>query len=1044
MNINELMIKDPAKGLNEQGKLANMGADIREREKQPLSPSAVGEEKPAQYRRGYQIKADQFYDRKSLRKTAAEAYEKQKQTGMDVRSEKEEMLMAAQSMSGEDYRKMQQEGFDPRHTKSKEFVTIADKIRMQLAKAGADVSITGGIKSDAIEAMTGSEAEAAGVEKKLDEEAKAVFQKADQLPEELPKEAIRYLIANEMEPTAANVFTAVYAGATTGQEAKISEEDFAALRPQVEATIEKASLPVNQNQIDQARWLLDQSLPLTEDNLLKLNAMQEKSLRTGYEEVLQAITDAVKEGKTPQDAMLLPGISMMDQAREAMDVIAGSTPEMADRAAALTKDGQITIQALRQAKENPTPAKEDITARRQLEEVRLMMTTEANATLIRKGMKIDMAPLMGVVEALKAQEADIAAAVFGEDTPSAELYEKTTEAMQTLKSAPAALLSSYKTIDAFSNAKVETLAVDGQKLAAKLAAAGERYETMGTEVRKDLGDSIRKAFRNVDDILTDLGLETSASNERAVRILGYNSREITEEAIAKVKAADEQVTRVFKGMTPATVLELIRRGENPLELSMKELEEKTRSVAQERLSVQSQGKGGNNTGDTGKGDAQKDAQDFAEFLWKAEQTKAISEEERESFIGLYRLMHQVDQTDGAAIGKLLYQGAEVTLKNLMGAVTTAKHEGRTYEVSDEQGATEAVFSSLSVTQQARVAFETGRIRDAKEIVTPSGLKAIGGENAYLPMTPDQLATALEAAETDASVEDALLEENVRQVREAVVQADENDMTILRDAGVADTPENMAAIHQILADRRNLFTRVFGSEGRKTFAGLGEDLFSGLDSLDTVIDQLVEDFKEKCKTPEDMAKAQEKLAETAENVLRKALADDAAKGSIDIRGIQQSVRQVQIMKELSEKKETYAVPVMVADKLGNLTLKIVRGKEEEKGLVDIAFDSAETGAVCAQFKTDGDGGIIGRIKLSQAAVRQAVSEQLPQMAARIQEVLGGGSVSLLAEYDGRTDPNAVFRETLADFEVTEDRSNPVQTKTLYGVARGFIESLSEMF
>jgi hypothetical protein len=67
-----------------------------------------------------------------------------------------------------------------------------------------------------------------------------------------------------------------------------------------------------------------------------------------------------------------------------------------------------------------------------------------------------------------------------------------------------------------------------------------------------------------------------------------------------------------------------------------------------------------------------------------------------------------------------------------------------------------------------------------------------------------------------------------------------------------------------------------------------------------------------------------------------------------------------------------------------------------------------------------------------------------MAARIQEVLGGGSVSLLAEYDGRTDPNAVFRETLADFEVTEDRSNPVQTKTLYGVARGFIESLSEMF
>lgn len=45
--------------------------------------------------------------------------------------------------------------------------------------------------------------------------------------------------------------------------------------------------------------------------------------------------------------------------------------------------------------------------------------------------------------------------------------------------------------------------------------------------------------------------------------------------------------------------------------------------------------------------------------WKNNQ---ITEEERNSYIGIYRLIHQVEQTDGAAIGALVNQGAEMTMK----------------------------------------------------------------------------------------------------------------------------------------------------------------------------------------------------------------------------------------------------------------------------------------------------------------------------------------------------------------------------------------------
>ena len=47
-----------------------------------------------------------------------------------------------------------------------------------------------------------------------------------------------------------------------------------------------------------------------------------------------------------------------------------------------------------------------------------------------------------------------------------------------------------------------------------------------TAPRSDMGDSIKKAFSNVDDILQDLQLDTSETNRRAVRILAYNNTDV--------------------------------------------------------------------------------------------------------------------------------------------------------------------------------------------------------------------------------------------------------------------------------------------------------------------------------------------------------------------------------------------------------------------------------------------------------------------------------------------------------------------------------------
>ena len=220
-----------------------------------------------------------------------------------------------------------------------------------------------------------------------------------------------------------------------------------------------------------------------------------------------------------------------------------------------------------------------LTAKRILEETRLAMTTEANRALMKQGISIDTKPLEELVEQLKEQENNYYAALLGEkggavDASMTELFETTTQKVSDLKHMPAYILG----MKGYPLDTVNELHEAGKALQSALDKAGESYEALMTEPRKDLGDSIQKAFANVDDILTDLGMEKSEANRRAVRILAYNSLEINEESVLTMKAADEKVQRTFSNLTPATVRELIRQGSNPLDMNLDVLNKKAEEI----------------------------------------------------------------------------------------------------------------------------------------------------------------------------------------------------------------------------------------------------------------------------------------------------------------------------------------------------------------------------------------------------------------------------------------------------------------------------------
>ena len=100
------------------------------------------------------------------KKSIAEKIEES--SGMDAFDRKNQMAVLSNTTSEEDYAKMQEEGFSLDSTDSHTIITVTDKIKMQLAKAGKEV-FGDDLDAEQLEVMTGSAALASQLEQAFKE-----------------------------------------------------------------------------------------------------------------------------------------------------------------------------------------------------------------------------------------------------------------------------------------------------------------------------------------------------------------------------------------------------------------------------------------------------------------------------------------------------------------------------------------------------------------------------------------------------------------------------------------------------------------------------------------------------------------------------------------------------------------------------------------------------------------------------------------------------------------------------------------------------------
>ncbi|MCR5526720.1 MAG: DUF6240 domain-containing protein [Lachnospiraceae bacterium] len=845
------------------------------------------------------------------------------------------MAVMANTLSGEDFNELVSEGCNPAKMPVGEAITNLDRIKVTLAKSGTNiVGFTDQIDSSKVAQITGSVAQANDLSKNSGESAieealgnadlpvtddnikeiKMALEQASRL-EPMSDSAKLYMTENNLEPTIENVYAAQFSAG--GAEVKVPNSQFTKgdngyvfsggaptdlgeLSEQINTIIENAGYEVTEVLQEDAGWLIKNNVPLTTQTLQLFEDLKNIELPVDEGTALTEITQAMSEGQRAVEAYLIRGY------RE-------------------TKN------------------------ERYMEETRLAMTHDANRAMAESDYAVETGELTDKVEHLKEKEQNYYRAAFGRDAASAEdiencaeIFEETIRKTDAIKKMPADVLALFESAEEYT---LNDVYEAGEPIQQRYDNAIQTYEAVGTEVRKDLGDSIKQAFRNVDDLLKEIGMEATADNERAVRILGYNSMEITQESVENVKAVDENVRTLLNKMTPAAVVKLIQQRIDPMEIDVSTLSTVIDGLdSEEELTS---------------------AEDYAKFLLRLEHNNQITEEEAQSYIGLYRLFYNLEKDDGAAIGGIIGSGKELTLKNLLTETRALRKKGRVeYKVDDSFGGTAVKESEyLKIDTQIRSAFEANdyiknTVHEVFEKLDPQKLHEAGvSENTML----NELLETLRGDTQSAEAENLSKQDEYNYAFEEIVRSAKADSEIYRILKNFDTnisAENINAAVNLLTERGAAFARLFNladNEDKK--------------KLNDRISKLHAAFE----NSEEAEEGYEEFSDTAIEVLSKQ--EISADNSIDLRMLQNVHKQISIARRFSE-NEDYEVPVWIDGKLTSINLKIMHGDGEQR--VDVIMENGASESVAASFTLDGD--------VVSGSVESDIPQDLEKFAAGFEKAL----------------------------------------------------------
>ncbi|MBU5429043.1 hypothetical protein KQI22_03035 [Kineothrix sp. MSJ-39] len=962
----------------------------------------------------------------SATQTKQGIYDKQGKTMEDIQTEtsvvdtaslKDYMTVMANTMSADDYQALVKDGINPGRIEAGDAVTIMDHIKAEMAKAGT--VITGFNSSDdfSLDKLTALSGDAGYAQSLM-----AAFSQNDiPLTEDNARETVdakdlamqigdvtddmkQYLLENELPVTIENTYKAKFAATYQGQEKDQAMAADPAFAKQIDSVIEEAGLTADEQTKADCMWLVGRDIPLTAENLLLLQDMNR--MEQGNEAaVTEKIVEALKEGKAPKEA-LLAGESLLKKAEKIMDEAVSISDEAVDK---VVSEGQTcNIHNLARAQADlemqqkeasvssgnmtETDAQlsgQQIHARRVMEEVRLQMTVRANLLLLQSDYAIDTQPIEDLVENLKKieQQSGETMGISLPDEAMDAVWKENSHKIMQIGQMPAAILGPIgRQIGSYQLSGIYEAGLSRQSMYQK---AGESYEALMTQPRADLGDSIKDAFRNVDDLLSENGMEATDANRRAVRILAYNRQEITKENIEEIRYADAKLQNLLSEMTPAKTLQMIREGVNPLEETVDDLTAYLQNQQTDYVDNEER---------------------FSRYLYKLEQEKSISAEERASYIGIYRLIRQIEKGDGKAIGTVVANGQELSFSNLLSAVRTGQKKKVDVKVDDDFGLQkEVVQKGESISDQI----------DSYYQYQAKGL--------FDALSMETVQTEMESISIMQSGEE------LAKMREDLT-GQEPVIEFLTAFGQPVHAQNMAAAKQMLNSRGDMFRKIKDAESETENA----DTFP---NVDAAFEELLSHFND----VEEAKQSYKDFTDTMQEAVEEAVYEQS--DLLDIKALSLVAKQLCLSSHLA-KEECYEMPAVIRGELTSVTVRF-RHTEQKEASASLQVTLTDGEIIAAKCRQE-NGRITGYIGCNREDTLQKLQEKEEDFK---QSVLSetGYSADITIVYSQDIKNSYYDTEQSAGKQMhtnTENRSEEVQgshtsANGLYQTAKQLIRLLMEI-
>lgn len=789
-------------------------------------------------------------------------------------------------------------------------------------------------------------------------------------------------------------------------------DEFEEVSNQIKNLLQQAGIEITDKVMQNAKWLYDRQLPVNEESLNRLETLQQIELPFDEEKVFDKVSDAMKGGHLPIEAELTGNSidEIIKQSFEIFDAIQNISDEQLRTAIANVRE-DVTVSDLLAAyngeiMEVSTDVISDtdlkyISAKRQLEEIRLQMTVESVALMQKNGISVNTSGLSELIDNLKIIENNLNARLLEANktevtAENIELFSKVNKAVESISVSHAKVIG----IAAFSEERMvlSELEQEGRRCTKDFKSINDAYEAVMTKPRADMGDSIKSAFRNVDDILDEMNIEKNMYNKRAVRILGYNNIPITDENINRVKEADISLNQMLSNMKPSSVVKMIRDNFNPLNATVSELNDKLNQYYNDDKLTEEK---------------------YSEFLWKMEHNNEITENEKESYIGIYRLVNQIKKSDGALVGALVLQGAEVTMGNLLMASRTRKHSSMDYKVDDNFNGVESGLRN-SISNQIEKGFNNYEKSYYSELasqiadnISLSGLNNADANNQMLQMTLEDFAEVMHNTSNDEESDNQYMRQQLDNIRNIASMADERIINVLSQHDITASYANIEAVSDMMKQRGGWFKKIL-----KDNENLLNDSHKLLENMGET-----EEFN---KEYNDFAKD---VLETArENVLNES-------SYVDIRAMKLISSQISISVSMSD-EEMYQIPVEIGGELTSINLKF-RHNSNESQKVTVSMYTEKTGNVEGDFSISA-GKVKGIIVCDNTESLSLLEDGNSMFEDELQSKMGLLVDNIVYVHNKNADSNNIFYENLS-----ADNS-PATSKQLYQFAKIFIQAIRGSF